>query len=90
MLQAIRYLVERVMVSRTASHPGRITVEIAGRLNAPLGEQALAPQGSASVGKVGSERGLHTRPHPFGAILFKDLSGGVMSFVLRETIIASF
>ena len=49
------------MLSGTASHPGGVTVEMAGRLNAPLGEQALAPQGSASVGKVGSERG--TRHH---------------------------
>lgn len=38
--EAIRELVETVTVFRDASRPGGITVEIAGRLNALLGEHA--------------------------------------------------
>jgi hypothetical protein len=38
--EAIRNLVETVTVFRNPSHPGGVTVEIVGRLNALLGEQA--------------------------------------------------
>jgi len=38
--EAIRDLVETVTVFRDSSRPGAVTVEIAGRLNALLGEQA--------------------------------------------------
>jgi hypothetical protein len=38
--EAIRDLVETVTVFRNPSHPGGVTVEIVGRLNALLGEQA--------------------------------------------------
>ena len=38
--EAIRDLVETVTVFRNSSHPGGVTVEIVGRLNTLLGEQA--------------------------------------------------
>jgi site-specific DNA recombinase len=38
--EAIRDLLETVTVFRDPSHPGGVTVEIAGHLNALLGEQA--------------------------------------------------
>jgi len=38
--EAIRDLVETVTVVRNPSHPGGVTVEIVGRLNVLLGEQA--------------------------------------------------
>ena len=38
--EAIRDLVETVTVFRDSSRPGAVTVELAGRLNALLGEQA--------------------------------------------------
>jgi site-specific DNA recombinase len=59
--EAIRELVETVTVFRDASRPGGITVEIAGRLNALLGEHAY-PQGSRNV-KDSSGRALHCITH---------------------------
>jgi site-specific DNA recombinase len=41
--EAIRDLVETITVFRNPSHPGGVTVEIVGRLNALLGEQAFPP-----------------------------------------------
>jgi site-specific DNA recombinase len=46
--EAIRDHVEKVMVFCNPSHPGGVTVEIVGRLNALLGEQAY-PHGVRGV-----------------------------------------
>jgi hypothetical protein len=54
--EVIRDLVETMTVFQNRSHPGGVTVEIVGRLNALLGEQASPQQRSRSVGKVGRER----------------------------------
>jgi hypothetical protein len=41
--EVIRDLVETMTVFQNRSHPGGVTVEIVGRLNALLGEQASPP-----------------------------------------------
>jgi hypothetical protein len=48
------------MVSRNASHPDRVTVEIAGRLNAPLGEQAWPHKVQGVWGKLVAREGHAT------------------------------
>jgi site-specific DNA recombinase len=50
--EAIRDLVETVTVFRNPSHPGGLTVEIVGRLNALLGEQAYPHNVRGVWGKV--------------------------------------
>jgi site-specific DNA recombinase len=49
--EAIRGLVETVTVFRDPSRPGAVTIEIAGRLNVLLGEQAYIPTRSAECGE---------------------------------------
>ena len=61
--EAIRDLVETVTVFRNPSHPGGVTVEIVGRLNALLGEQAYPHNVRGVWVKDGSERGTRT-PDP--------------------------
>jgi site-specific DNA recombinase len=56
--EAIRDLVETVTVFRNPSHPGGITVEIVGRLNALLGEQAYPHNVRGVWGKVVAREGL--------------------------------
>ena len=55
---AIRDLVETVTVFRDPSRPGGVTVEIAGRLNALLGEQAYPNKVRGVWGKVVAGEGL--------------------------------
>ena len=61
--EAIRDVVETVTVFRAPSRPRGVTVEIAGRLNALLGEQAYPNKVRRSVGKDGSGRALHCITH---------------------------
>ena len=56
--EAIRDLVETVTVFRNPSHPGGVTVEIVGRLNALLGEQAYPHNVRGVWGKVVAREGL--------------------------------
>jgi site-specific DNA recombinase len=56
--EAIRDLVETVTVFRDPSHPGGVTVEIVGRLNALLGEQAYPHNVQGVWGKVVAREGL--------------------------------
>jgi site-specific DNA recombinase len=56
--EAIRDLVETVTVFRNPSHPGGVTVEIVGRLNALLGEQAYPHNVRGAWGKVVAREGL--------------------------------
>ena len=56
--EAIRGLVETVTVFRDPSRPGGITVEIAGRLNALLGEQAFPNKVRGVWGKMVAGEGL--------------------------------
>jgi site-specific DNA recombinase len=46
------------MLSGTASHPGGVTVEMAGRLDAPLGEQAWPHKVRRVWGKLVAREGL--------------------------------
>ena len=56
--EAIRDLVETVTVFRNPSHPGGVTVEIVGRLNALLGEQAYPHNVQGVGGKMVAREGL--------------------------------
>ncbi len=56
--EAIRDLVETVTVFRNPSHPGGVTVEIVGRLNALLGEQAYPHNVRGVWGKMVAGEGL--------------------------------
>jgi site-specific DNA recombinase len=56
--EAIRDLVETVTAFRNPSHPGGVTVEIVGRLNALLGEQAYPHNVRGVWGKVVAREGL--------------------------------
>ena len=56
--EAIRDLVETVTVFRNPSHPGGVTVEIVGRLNALLGEQAYPHNVQGVWGKMVAREGL--------------------------------
>jgi site-specific DNA recombinase len=56
--EAIRDLVEAVTVFRDPSRPGGVTVEIAGRLNALLGEQAYPNKVRGVWGKMVAGEGL--------------------------------
>jgi hypothetical protein len=57
--EAIRDLVETVAVFWDPARPGGMMVEIAGRLNALLGEQAYPNKVRGVWGKGGSGRGTH-------------------------------
>ena len=61
--EAIRGLVETVTVFRDPSRPGGVTIEIAGRLNALLGEQAYPNKVRGVWGKVvaGARFGINPR-----------------------------
>src|SRR3979490_978052 len=56
--EAIRDLVETITVFRNPSHPGGVTVEIVGRLNALLGEQAHPHNVRGVWGKMVAREGL--------------------------------
>ena len=56
--EAIRGLVETVTVFRDPSRPGGVTIEIAGRLNALLGEQAYPNKVRGVWGKMVAGEGL--------------------------------
>ena len=56
--EAIRELVETVTLFRNRSHPGEVTVEVAGRLNALLGEQACPHNVQEVWGKMVAREGL--------------------------------
>jgi site-specific DNA recombinase len=56
--EALRDLVETVTLSRDSSRPGGVTVEIAGRLNALLGEQADPNRVRGVWGKMVAGEGL--------------------------------
>jgi site-specific DNA recombinase len=56
--EAIRDLVETITVFRNPSHPGGVTVEIVGRLNALLGEQAFPHRAQGVWGKMVAREGL--------------------------------
>ncbi len=58
--EAIRDLVETVTVFRDPSRPGGVTVEIAGRSNALLGEQAFPNKVRGVWGKMVAGEGLDT------------------------------
>jgi hypothetical protein len=60
MAEAIRDLVETVTVFRDPSRPGGVTVEIAGRLNALLGEQAYPNKVRGVWGKMVAGEGHAT------------------------------
>jgi hypothetical protein len=61
--EAIRDLVETVTVFRNPSHPGGVTVEIVGRLNALLGELAYPHNVRGVWGKmVARDRYRQTPP----------------------------
>ena len=61
--EAIRDLVETVTVFRDPSRPGGVTVEIAGRLSALLGEQAYPNKVRGVWGKmVAGERFIRSPP----------------------------
>ena len=62
--QAMRDLVETVTVRRDPSKVGGVEVEIAGRLNALLGEQAFANGVRGSWGKLVAEARYRQSPHP--------------------------
>ena len=59
---AIRELVDTITVSRDASRPGGVAVEIAGRLNALLGEQAYPNKVRGMWGKMVAEVRYHALP----------------------------
>ena len=61
--EAIRELVDTVTVSRDASRPGGVIVEIAGRLNALLGEQAHPNKVRGVWGKMVAEEGFEPPTH---------------------------
>ena len=56
--EAVRDLVDTVTVFRNPSHPGGVTVEIVGRLNALLGEQAYPKNIRGVWGKMVAGEGL--------------------------------
>lgn len=56
--EAIRDLVETVTVFRDSARPGRVAVEIAGRLNALLGQEAYPNRVKGVWGKVVAGEGL--------------------------------
>ncbi len=60
---AIRDLVETVTVFRNPSHPGGVTVEIVGRLNALLGEQAYLHNVRGVWGKMVARDRDRFSPH---------------------------
>ena len=62
--QAMRDLVETVTVRRDPSKVGGVEVEIAGRLNALLGEQAFPNGVRGSWGKLVAEARYRQSPHP--------------------------
>jgi site-specific DNA recombinase len=61
--EAIRDLVETVTVSRNSSRLGGVVVEIAGRLNALLGEQAYPNKVRGVWGKMVAEEGFEPPTH---------------------------
>jgi site-specific DNA recombinase len=61
--EAIRDLVETVTVSRDPSRPGGVVVEINGRLNALLGEQAYPNKVRGVWGKMVAEEGFEPPTH---------------------------
>ena len=61
--EAIRELIETVTVFRDHSRPGGVTVEIAGRLNALLGEQAYPNKVRGVWGKMVAEEGFEPPTH---------------------------
>jgi site-specific DNA recombinase len=56
--EAIRDLVDTITVFRNPSHLGGVTVEIVGRLNALLGEQAFPHRAQGVWGKMVAREGL--------------------------------
>ena len=73
--EAIRDLVETVTVFRNPSHPGGVTVEIVGRLNALLGEQAYPHNVRGVWGKMvaGDRVGQESRQQPIALPAIIDL-----------------
>ena len=61
--EAIRELIETVTVFRDPSRSGGVTVEIAGRLNALLGEQAYPNRVRGVWGKMVAEEGFEPPTH---------------------------
>jgi hypothetical protein len=61
--EAIRDLVETITVFRNPSHPGGVTVEIVGRLNALLGEQAFPHRAQGVWGKMVARDRYRFSPH---------------------------
>jgi hypothetical protein len=61
--EAIRELIETVAVFRDHSRLGGVTVEIAGRLNALLGEQAFPNRVRGVWGKMVAEEGFEPPTH---------------------------
>jgi len=61
--EAIRELVDTVTVGRDASRIGGVIVEIAGRLNALLGEQAHPDKARGVWGKLVAEEGFEPPTH---------------------------
>ena len=60
---AIRELIDTVTVYRDSSRPGGVAVEISGRLNALLGEQAYPNKVRGVWGKVVAEEGFEPPTH---------------------------
>jgi site-specific DNA recombinase len=61
--EAIRELIETVTVFRDHARPGGVTVEIVGRLNALLGEQAYPNKVRGVWGKMVAEEGFEPPTH---------------------------
>jgi site-specific DNA recombinase len=61
--EAIRELIDTVTVYRDSSRIGGLTVEIVGRLNALLGEQAYPNKVSGVWGKMVAEEGFEPPTH---------------------------
>ncbi len=61
--EAMRDLIETLTVFLGAARPGGVAVEIAGRLNSLLGEQAYPNRVKGVLGKGGSGDSLHRITH---------------------------
>jgi site-specific DNA recombinase len=61
--EAIRKLVETVTVHRNSSHPGRVTVQISGRLNALLDENAYPNKVRGVWGRMVARERFRSDPH---------------------------
>ncbi len=61
--EALRDLVEKVTVFRDPSRPGGVQIEVAGRLNALLGEEAYPNRVRGVWGKMVAEEGFEPPTH---------------------------